>query len=64
MNIRKIKLFAGAAYGAVALMNLAQSLPITNGLQLWLNADVGVTTNASAQVTARRMVLPFAVPIV
>ena len=45
----------GAAYGAVALMNLglqAQSLPITAGLQLWLNADVGVTTNASGQVTA------------
>src|ERR1019366_6418432 len=39
----------------VALMNLglqAQTLPITNGLQLWLIGDVGVTTNASAQVTA------------
>lgn len=30
----------------------AQTLPVTAGLQLWLNADVGVTTNASAQVTA------------
>jgi hypothetical protein len=51
MNIKKIKLFAGAACGAVALMNLglqAQTLPITAGLQLWLNADIGVTTNASA----------------
>ena len=55
MNIKRIKLLIGAAYGAFALMNLglqAQSLPITAGLQLWLNADVGVTTNASAQVTA------------
>ena len=30
----------------------AQPLPVTTGLQLWLNADVGVTTNASGQVTA------------
>ncbi|HEY5481796.1 MAG TPA: hypothetical protein VIL39_09975, partial [Verrucomicrobiae bacterium] len=30
----------------------AQTPPVTAGLQLWLNADVGVTTNASAQVTA------------
>ena len=30
----------------------AQTLPVTAGLQLWLNADVGVTTNASGQVTA------------
>src|SRR5690349_11141937 len=30
----------------------AQTLTITNGLQLWLNADVGVTTNGSGQVTA------------
>ena len=55
MNIKKIKLIVGAAYGTVALMNLglqAQTLPITNGLQLWLEADFGVTTNASAQVTA------------
>ena len=55
MNMKQIKLFVGAAYGVVALMNLglqAQTLPITAGLQLWLNADVGVTTNASAQVTA------------
>ena len=29
----------------------AQTLPVTAGLQLWLNADVGVTTNASGQVT-------------
>src|ERR1035437_1293680 len=49
MNMKQIKLFVGAAYGVVALMNLglqAQTLPITAGLQLWLNADVGVTTNA------------------
>jgi Bacterial Ig domain/Concanavalin A-like lectin/glucanases superfamily len=55
MNIKKINLLVGAAYCAVALINLglqAQTLPITAGLQLWLNADVGVTTNASAQVTA------------
>jgi hypothetical protein len=55
MNIKKIKLIVGAAYGTVALMNLgleAQTLTITNGLQLWLIADFGVTTNASAQVTA------------
>src|SRR5664280_964681 len=29
----------------------AQTLPVTAGLQLWLNADVGVTNNASGQVT-------------
>ena len=30
----------------------AQSLTITNSLQLWLKADAGVTTNASGNVTA------------
>src|SRR4051812_33692089 len=29
----------------------AQTLPITSGLQLWLDADTGVTTNGSGQVT-------------
>ncbi len=30
----------------------AQTLPLTNGLQLWLEADAGVTANSSGQVTA------------
>lgn len=38
---------------AAAAVDLqAQTLPITSGLQLWLNADVGITTNASGQITA------------
>ncbi len=30
----------------------AQSLPVTHGLQLWLKADAGVTTNAAGLVSA------------
>src|SRR5882757_2709243 len=44
-----------AAWGLVPLTNVqlqAQTLPVTNGLQLWLKADVGITKNASGQVTA------------
>jgi hypothetical protein len=55
MNMKKVKCLVGAACGAIALMNLglqAQTLPITAGLQLWLKADAGVTTNSSGQVTA------------
>ena len=35
--------------GSVSLR--AQTLPITSGLQLWLKADAGVTTNAAGLVT-------------
>src|SRR5216117_3842212 len=57
MKSRELKflLLSLAGVLAIAFTSLslqAQSLPITNGLQLWLNADVGVTTNASGQVTA------------
>jgi hypothetical protein len=44
-----------AAWGLVPLTNVqlqAQTLPVTSGLQLWLKADVGITTNASGQVSA------------
>ncbi len=33
-------------------MGAAQSLPVTQGLQLWLEADAGVTTNTAGLVTA------------
>jgi len=33
------------------LSSRAQTLPITSGLQLWLKADAGVTTNSSGLVT-------------
>ena len=42
----------------VALLTLAtggtqaQTLPVTSGLQLWLKADAGVTTNSSGLVSA------------
>ena len=36
---------------ATALSLNAQILTVTNGLQLWLKADAGVTTNASGGVT-------------
>src|ERR1017187_2334956 len=55
MKNTKLKLLIGALCGAFALVTAslpAQTLPVTAGLQLWLNADVGVTTNASGQVTA------------
>src|ERR1043166_4140267 len=53
-NFRSSTIALGAFVAlASATVNLdAQVLPITNGLQLWLNADVGVTTNGSGQVTA------------
>src|SRR5437016_4809792 len=55
MDTTKVNSLAGPFWGILVLTaaNLpAQTLPITSGLQLWLNADVGVTTNTSAQVTA------------
>ena len=33
------------------LRSPAQTLPVTNGLQLWLKADAGITTNATGAVT-------------
>ena len=55
MDTTKVNSLAGPFWGILVLTaaNLhAQTLPITSGLQLWLNADVGVTTNVSGQVTA------------
>lgn len=55
MKIQKVKSLTLAVYGMLALATAslhAQVLPITNNLQLWLSADVGVTTNASGQVSA------------
>src|SRR5256885_425131 len=57
MKSREVKFLASCLAGLVALglssgILHAQSLTITNGLLLWLNADVGVTTNSSGQVTA------------
>src|SRR2546430_1154785 len=54
MKLQKTTFLTIATSGILALTALdldAQTLAITNGLQLWLNADVGLTTNASAQVT-------------
>jgi hypothetical protein len=34
------------------LSSPAQTLPVTSGLQLWLKADAGITTNSSGEVTA------------
>ena len=36
---------------AETLTSFAQTLSVTNGLQLWLKADAGVTTNAAGGVT-------------
>ena len=36
---------------AVPLNSSAQTLPVNTGLQLWLKADAGVTTNNTGQVT-------------
>lgn len=55
MKKTKIKLLTCAVFGSVALAAVslqAQSLPVTNGLQLWLTADLGVTTNSNGLVTA------------
>jgi hypothetical protein len=55
MKNTKVKLLIGALCGAVALATAslqAQTPPVTAGLQLWLNADTGVTANGSGQVTA------------
>src|ERR1700704_5544064 len=55
MKIQNVRSLTTAVCGMVVLATAglsAQVLPITSGLQLWLNADVGVTTNASGQVTA------------
>ena len=54
MKSTKVRLLIGALCGAFALVTAslpAQTLPVTAGLQLWLNADVGVTANGSGQVT-------------
>jgi hypothetical protein len=49
------KLFCVGLFSAVLLSGawggFAQSLTVTNDLQLWLRADAGVTTNASGGVT-------------
>ena len=47
-----LKCLAIGMLAAAAVDLQAQTLPITSGLQLWLNADVGITTNASGQITA------------
>jgi hypothetical protein len=36
----------------IPLGSAAQTLPVTTGLQLWLKADAGLTTNGSGAVTA------------
>ncbi len=41
----------GAILGLAAASAPAQTLPVTSGLQLWLKADAGVTTNSSGLVT-------------
>jgi hypothetical protein len=54
MKQTKLTLLISAACATVALATAslqAQTLPVTTGLQLWLKADAGVTTNASGVVT-------------
>src|SRR5437016_1887288 len=34
-----------------SVVSNAQTLTVTNGLQLWLKADAGITTNAAGGVT-------------
>ena len=41
----------GIALSLASFSALAQTLPVTNGLQLWLKADAGLTTNTSGAVT-------------
>src|SRR6185369_17071403 len=46
---------SSAAFAALVLLvssfsAFAQTLTVTNGLQLWLKADAGITTNASGGV--------------
>src|SRR5688572_14486979 len=43
--------FSSAILLVGALGGFAQTLTVTNDLQLWLRADAGVTTNASGGVT-------------
>src|SRR2546421_66194 len=56
MYLRSLNVFTGTICGALVLTAAVslrgQTLPITSGLQLWLNADVGLTTNANGQITA------------
>src|ERR1035441_7289557 len=54
MKKTKLQLLIGFACATVALATAslqAQTLPVTTGLQLWLRADAGITTNASGVVT-------------
>ena len=54
MTKTKLQLLIGFACATVALATAslqAQTLPVTTGLQLWLRADAGITTNASGVVT-------------
>src|SRR5665213_429161 len=51
MKLKALALSMGASM-VVALASLqAQTLPFTNGLQLWLKADAGITTNTAGLVT-------------
>ncbi|HTG43932.1 MAG TPA: Ig-like domain-containing protein, partial [Verrucomicrobiae bacterium] len=55
MLVRKsrfvVSLSLAAVIGLWVSSSQAQTTPPTNGLQLWLKADLGVTTNASGAVT-------------
>ncbi|HEY3862421.1 MAG TPA: Ig-like domain-containing protein [Verrucomicrobiae bacterium] len=48
---RLIAFVLGGVFAAMAGRVSAQTLPITSGLQLWLKADAGVTTNSAGLVT-------------
>ena len=54
MNYRTLKcsLLASSLAASSIIPGLAQTLTVTNGLQLWLKADAGVTAGAGGQVTA------------
>ncbi|HEX3716956.1 MAG TPA: Ig-like domain-containing protein [Verrucomicrobiae bacterium] len=49
-KLRFITVGVGAALAMTAASLSAQTLPVTNGLQLWLKADAGISTNASGLV--------------
>jgi hypothetical protein len=42
----------GACLLFAVLRTFAQTLPVTDGLELWLRADAGVTTNSAGGITA------------
>src|SRR5437762_612395 len=50
-NTSRFFLFT-AVFLSGAVTSFAQSLTVTNDLQLWLRSDAGVTTNAAGGVTA------------